>query len=359
MNERHNEAHLVWCPGGRGLSCGYISAPSTPARADPLTQARKTARPAPPSAKWHQRDFHLEHQHREALKNHTVQSSALTIPAFSSTAYHHSIHSEWSCDHPPPMPNNNERRVGGGQGQHARRLPSGPAAWEDGGRFEAHRNKLNWDSCVHGRQITHCWLTRWQSLPGVVEIVLWRTSNRPASSHICKLPQTRLRRCAPAPGTRSHSETAWKPGPLVSARETDAGADTTRSSRQQEHTSQSQASSQTAARAAESPDKAVVPIKMLAFCWWKSLTDIPAAELAACHFGKTTQCEEAEEDDNKRIVAPWVGEHFHHPPQMRSGCVLTWNVKCFFFFNQTKMQYLKCYRWPTPVLQYSQFFLNE
>lgn len=353
MSERHSETHLVWCPGVRGLSCGYISTPSTPARADPLTQAGKTARPAPPSAKWHQRDFHLEHKHREALKkkNHTVESSALTTRAFSSTAYHHSIRSEWSCDHPPPMPNNNERRVGGGQVQRARRLPSGPAAWEDGGRFDAHRNKCNWDSCVQGREITRCWLTRWQSLPGVVEIVLWRISNRPASSHICKLPQTRPRRCAPAPGTRSHSETAWKPGQLVSARGTDAGTDTTRSSWQQEHTSPSQAWSQTAARAAQSPDMAVVPRKMLAFCCWKSLTDVPETELAACNFrkkphnvrrqrkmttfwwwihGRSIWMGASHQLENKRIV-PWVGENFRHPPQMMSGCVLTWNVKCIFF----------------------------
>lgn len=141
--------------------------------------------------------------------------------------------------------------------------------------------KLNWDLCVRGREITCCWLTRWQSLPGVGEIVLWRISNRPASSHICKLPQTRLRRCAPAPGTRSHSETAWTPGRLVSARETDTGAETTRNPWQQEHTSQSLASSQTAAT--ESPDMAAVPIKMLAFCCWESLTDVPETELAECN----------------------------------------------------------------------------
>lgn len=83
---------------------------------------------------------------------------------------------------------------------------------------------------VLGREITCCWLTRWQSPPGVVEIVLWRISNRQAASHICKLPQIHPRRCAPAPGTRSHSETAWMPGQHVSARQTDAGADTTRNS---------------------------------------------------------------------------------------------------------------------------------
>lgn len=221
--------------------------------------------------------------------------------------------------------------------------------------------KLNWDFSVHGREITGCWLTRWQSLPGVFEIVLWRISSRPASSHICKLPQTRLRRCAPAPGTHSHSETAWKPGQLVSARETDAGADTTRNSWQQEHTSQSQASSQTAARAAESPDMAVVPIKTSAFCCWKSLIDVPETELAACNFGKTTQCEEAEEDDNIVMMNSWQkhlngrvpligkyknrtlgGRKFSSSSSDDVRLCFNLKYKAFFFFNQTKIKYLKC-----------------
>lgn len=137
--------------------------------------------------------------------------------------HHHSIRSGWSCGRPRPMLNNNGQRVGGGQELHVHTLPLGPTACEETS-FCHHFQKQYLRKNTKGRCTGCCWLTHWQSPPGVGESVLWRTSSHLASSRTCKLPQTHPRRWTPARGTRSRSVTAWTLEQLVSAKETDAGA---------------------------------------------------------------------------------------------------------------------------------------